>query len=145
MDEARVALNRRRFFECLSALGLGCTLMPDALVIAAQDAETVTVEMIEAAQKIAGVSFTREEQQAIVTRLNASSGYLKGFAFLRTASLGNSAQPAIVFNPLPPGKALPAGRRFVKRSEPTVTRPSTDEALAFLPVTHLSKLVEPAR
>lgn len=27
--------------------------MPDALVIAAQDSETVTVEMIEAAQKIA--------------------------------------------------------------------------------------------
>ena len=66
MNEERLALNRRRFFECLSAMGLGCTLMPDALVIAAQDSETVTVEMIEAAQKIAGVSFTREEQQAIV-------------------------------------------------------------------------------
>jgi hypothetical protein len=31
--------------------------MPDALTIAAQDAATVTVEMIEVAQKIAGVSF----------------------------------------------------------------------------------------
>src|SRR5687767_2649556 len=112
MNEERIALNRRRFFECLSAMGLGFTLMPDALTIAAQDAETVTVDMIEAAQKIAGVSFTREEQQAIVARLNARSGYLAGFAFLRTASLGNSAQPAIVFNPVPPGKALPAGPRF---------------------------------
>ena len=65
MTESRIALNRRRFLECLSAMGLGCTLMPDALMIAAQDAETVTVDMIEAAQKIAGVSFTREEQQAI--------------------------------------------------------------------------------
>ena len=71
MNEERVALNRRRFFECLSAMGLGCTLMPDALAIAAQDADTVTIEMIEAAQKIAGVSFTRAEQQAILTRLNA--------------------------------------------------------------------------
>ena len=142
MNEERLALNRRRFFECLSAMGLGCTLMPDALVIAAQDSETVTVEMIEVAQKIAGVSFTREEQQSIVARLNARRGYLAGFAFLRTANLGNSAQPAIVFNPVPPGKALPAGPRFLKRREPVVTRPPTDEALAFLPVTHLAKLVE---
>lgn len=145
MNEERLALNRRRFFECLSAMGLGFTLMPDALTIAAQDSETVTVDMIEVAQKIAGVSFTREEQQTIVARLNARRGYLAGFAFLRTANLGNSAQPAIVFNPVPPGKALPAGPRFLNRREPVVSRPPTDEALAFLPVTHLAKLVETRR
>lgn len=142
MDEERVGLNRRRFFECLSVMGLAGTLLPDALVIAAQDSDTVTVEMIQAAQKIAGVSFTREEQQAIVTRVNATRGYMAGFAFLRTANLGNSAQPAIVFNPVPPGKMLPSGPRFLRRSEPVVTRPATDEALAFLPVTHLAKLIE---
>ena len=80
MNEDRVAFNRRRFFECLSALGLGSTLLPDALTIAAQDSETVTVEMIEAAQKIARVSFTREEQQAIVTRLNACDNVLDALA-----------------------------------------------------------------
>jgi hypothetical protein len=142
MDDERLAFNRRRFFEGLSALGLGSTLMPDALTIAAQDSETVTVEMIEVAQKIAGVVFTREEQQSIATRLNATRGYMAGFHFLRTANLGNSTQPAIVFNPVPPGKALPAGRRFLNRRAPAVSRPSTDEALAFLPVTHLAKLVE---
>jgi Asp-tRNA(Asn)/Glu-tRNA(Gln) amidotransferase A subunit family amidase len=138
----RIALNRRRFFECLCALGLGSTLLPDALTIAAQDAETVTLEMIEAAQKIAGVSFTRQEQQAIVTRVNATRGYMAGFASLRAANLGNSTQPAIVFNPVPPGKALPSGPRFLNRHEPVVSRPATDEALAFLPVTHLAKLVQ---
>jgi Asp-tRNA(Asn)/Glu-tRNA(Gln) amidotransferase A subunit family amidase len=142
MNEERIGLNRRRFFECLSAMGLGSTLLPDALTIAAQDAETVTIEMIEAAQKIAGVSFTREEQQAIVARVNATRGYMAGFAFLRSANLGNSAQPAIVFNPVPPGKALPSGPRFLNRREPVVSRPATDEALAFLPVTYLAKLVQ---
>ena len=68
MDEWQRSINRRRFFECLSAVGLGSTLLPDALAIAAQDAETVTVEMIEVAQKIAGVSFTREEQQSVSAR-----------------------------------------------------------------------------
>ena len=142
MSDEGVALNRRRFLECLSAMGLGATLMPDALTIAAQDSATITVEMIEVAQKIAGVSFTREEQQAIATRLNTTRGYMTGFEFLRTADLGNSTQPAIVFNPVPPGMALPAGPRFLNRSRPVVTRPSSDEALAFLPVTHLAKLVE---
>jgi len=142
MNEDQVAFNRRRFFECLTALGLGSTLMPDALTIAAQDSAIVTVQMIEAAQKIAGVSFTREEQESIVTRLNAPRGYMAGFEFLRTAGLGNSTQPAIVFNPVPPGKSLPVGPRFLKRRVPVVSRPSTDEALAFLPVTHLARLVE---
>ncbi len=142
MNDERLALNRRRFFECLSALGLGSTLMPDALTIAAQDAETVTIEMIEIAQRIAGVVFTREEQQSIVTRLNAARGYMAGFHFLRTANLGNSTQPAIVFNPVPPGRALPAGPRFLNRRQPVVSRPTSNEALAFLPVTHLAKLVE---
>ena len=99
-------------------MGLGSTLMPDALTIAAQDSDTITIEMIEAAQTIAGISFTREEQQAIVTRLNATRGYLAGFRFLQTANLGNHTQPAIVFNPVPPGKALPAGPRGLKRREP---------------------------
>ena len=142
MSDEGVAFNRRRFLECLSAMGLGATLMPDALTIAAQDSATITVEMIEVAQKIAGVSFTRDEQGAIVTRLNATRGYMAGFEFLRTADLGNDTLPAIVFNPVPPGKKMPDGPRFLNRSRPVVTRPSSDEALAFLPATHLATLVE---
>src|SRR5437667_2886540 len=88
------------------------------------------------------MTFTREEQQSIAARLNAARGYMAGFHFLRGANLGNSTQPAIVFNPIPPGKALPAGSRFLNLRAPAVSRPSTDEALAFLPVTHLAKLVE---
>jgi Asp-tRNA(Asn)/Glu-tRNA(Gln) amidotransferase A subunit family amidase len=142
VNDERLAVNRRVFVEQLSALGLGATLLPEALVLAAQDAETVTLDMLEAAQRIAGVSFTPEEQQSILARLNAPRGYLAGFAALRRANLGNSAQPAIVFNPLPPGKKLPTGPRLLKLREPDVSRPSSDEALAFLPVTHLARLVK---
>ena len=142
MNDERLAVNRRVFVEQLSALGLGATLLPEALVLAAQDAETVTLEMLEAAQRLAGVSFTREEQQSILARLNAPRGYMAGFAALRRANLGNSAQPAIVFNPLPPGRKLPTGPRFLRLREPDVSRPSSDEALAFLPVTHLARLVK---
>jgi Asp-tRNA(Asn)/Glu-tRNA(Gln) amidotransferase A subunit family amidase len=145
MNEERFTFNRRRFFECLAASGLGATLMPEALTMAAQDAETVTIEMLEVAQKMAGVSFTREEQQAILGRLNGPRGYLAGFEFLRTAGLGNSTQPAIVFNPVPPGRMPPTSSsvpRTLTRHEPVVSMPASDEQLAFLPVTHLAKLVQ---
>ena len=142
MKDERIALNRRHFLASLSAMGLGSTLMPEALTIAAQGADVITIDILEAAQKIAGVSFTSAEQQAIVTRLNATRGHLAGFAALRAASLGDHEQPAIVFNPVPPGKALPTGRRGLIRRPPDVSRPSTDAELAFLPVTHLARLVE---
>ena len=142
MNDDQLSFNRRRFLECLSAMGLGSTLMPEALTIAAQDAETITTGIIEAAEKIAGISFTADERKTLLERLNGARGYLAGFAFLRTANLGNDTPPAIVFNPLPPGQALPRGPAGLTRREPVVARPSSDEALAFLPMTHLAKLVE---
>ena len=141
MDDHRFTMNRRRFMA-LSATGLGSPLMPGALAAVAQDAETITIEMIEAAQKIAGLSFTREEQQWILERLNGERSPLAAFDTLRAANLGNATQPAIVFNPVPPGKELPSERRPLKRQEIDVSMPAMDEELAFLPVTHLAKLVE---
>ena len=54
MDEHQRSINRRRFIECFSAAGLGSALMPGALAAVAQDAGTITIEMLQAAQKIAG-------------------------------------------------------------------------------------------
>ena len=142
MDEQQCAMNRRRLLACLSAAGLGSTLMPGALAAVAQDAETITLEMIETAQVIAGLSFTRDEQQRMLERLNGSDGPLPVFDILRTANLGNDTQLAVVFNPVPPGKVLPSERRLLKRRELEVSMPATDDDLAFLPVTHLAKLVE---
>jgi len=139
MDEERLAFNRRRFLECFS--GGSLALMPGALMAVAQDSPRITGEMLEAAAKIAGVSFTREEQQAILARLNSSAGPLPGFDALRGADLG-STQPAFVFNPVLPGKTLPTERRPIKRQAIEVSMPATDEQLAFLPITHLAKLIE---
>jgi Asp-tRNA(Asn)/Glu-tRNA(Gln) amidotransferase A subunit family amidase len=142
MSDEQLALNRRHFFACLSAMGLGSTLLPEALTIAAQGVDSVTIDVLEAAQKIAGVSFTRAEQQQILTRINATNGQLSGYAALRAAQLGDDVAPAIVFNPVPPGKVLPSGPGGLIRRAPDVSRPSTDEALAFLPITHLARLIE---
>ena len=138
-NEQQLAVNRRRVLECFSAGGLG--LMPGALMAVAQDATRITLEMLEAAQKIAGLSFTRDQQEKILARLNGPTGPLAGFDALRMADLG-STQPAFVFNPVLPGKTLPTERRPLRRKRPEVSKPATEEELAFLPVTHLARLLE---
>src|SRR6266849_7933119 len=142
MDDAQRAINRRRFIECCSAAGLGSTLLPGALAAIAQDAATITVDMLQSAQRIAGVSFTPDEQRRLLEKLNGARGYIAGFARLRAAGLGPSDQPAIVFNPVPPGKTLPTERHPLRRQKIDVSMPSSDEQLAFLPLTHLARLVE---
>ena len=142
MNEQKLALNRRRFIAGLSAAGVGSTLMPGALVAVAQDADEVTVEMLEAAQHIAGLRFTAGELQAIAGRLNRSGGNTSAYETLRAADLGNSAQPALVFNPVPPGMTLPTERRPMRRQAIAVSMPTTDAELAFLPLAHLARLVE---
>ena len=141
MDEHQLAINRRRFIECCAAAGVGSALMPGALAAVAQDAVTITIEMLQSAQQIAGVSFTPDEQRRLLEKLNGARGYLAGFARLRAANL-ESTQPAFVFNPVPPGKVLPAGRRPLRRAKIDVSKPRSDEDLAFLPLTHLARLVE---
>jgi len=142
MDERQCAMNRRRFIECFSAAGIGSALMPGALAAVVQDAQTITIQMLESAQRIAGVSFTADEQRRLLEKLNGAHGYVSGFARLRTARLGNNTQPAIVFNPVLPGKKLPTERRPLRRQKIDVSRPRSDEELAFLPLTHLARLVE---
>ena len=142
MTDDRLALNRRRFLGSLSAAGLGGTLLPGALAAVAQDAETVTFEMLDAAQAIAGISFTRDEQERILDRLNGGRSPIPAFGLMKDAGLGNDTQPAFVFNPVPPGKVLPTRQRPLLRQPLDVTMPASDEELAFLPLTHLSRLVE---
>ena len=139
MSEGGLALNRRRFLECFSASGL--TLMPGALLAVAQDAPRITREMLVAAARIAGVSFSSDEQQAILARLNGRAGPLPGFDALRSAELGDT-QPAVVFTPLLPGRTISRERRPFRRQAIDVVRPATDDDLAFLPVTHLARLIE---
>ena len=142
MDEQQRAMNRRRFIAGLSAAGVGSALMPGALAAVAQDADEITVEMVDAAQHIAGLRFTSDELQVIAARLNRPDADASAYETLRAESLGNDTQPALVFNPIPPGMTLPTDRRPMRRQQVTLSMPATDADLAFLPVTHLARLVE---
>ncbi len=141
-NSTRLALNRRRFLESLTGLGLGATLLPGTLLAVAQDADRVTSEMLTSAAAIAGLSFTDDELRTVADRLNGERSVLASYATLRGQELGNSVPPAIVFNPVPPGMSLPTERRPQQLSDAEVPRPRTDEDLAYLGVRELAQLLE---
>jgi Asp-tRNA(Asn)/Glu-tRNA(Gln) amidotransferase A subunit family amidase len=142
MEQELIEWNRRRFLSALSAMGFAPTLLPDALTVVAGRAETITIEMLSAAQQLAGISFTQTELEAIAARLNAATGYAAGYDALRAAKLGNDTPFALVFNPIIPGTNVPQGESHLRPSSISIKRPDTDEALAFLPVTHLAHLIQ---
>ncbi len=143
-----LSLDRRRFLAYFSSIGLGSTLMPGALLAQAQaqtqgqDAAQITAEMVKGAAKIAGLTFSDEAVKRIVEGLNRKNGFLRNYESLRELKLGNSVPPAFVFNPVLPGVKLPTEKKPFKMTKVKVAVPKTDEDLAFLPVTHLAKLIE---
>lgn len=136
------AVRRRRFLSYFGAAGLGGTLLPGALLAVAQDAPEIKPEMVASAAKIAGLALSPESEKAIADGLNRRGGLLQNFAALRDMKLGNDTPLALVFNPVLPGTALPAGRSSLNTAKVKVPRPRTDEDLAFLPVTHLAALLK---
>jgi Asp-tRNA(Asn)/Glu-tRNA(Gln) amidotransferase A subunit family amidase len=142
LDESRLELNRRHFIGYFSAVGLGSTLLPGALTAVAQDAEKITPEMVAAAAKIAGLALPQETLQAIANQLTGSRSLITRYQNIRALNITNAMQPAVIFNPVPAGMKLPNTRLPIRRSLPNVTLPKSEEDLAFLPVTKLSRLIQ---
>lgn len=139
----RLEWNRRRFVAGLSGLGLGGTLLPGALTACAAEAEQVSVGMLRTAQQLAGLDLSDDELAVVAERLNDERSLLDSYRGIRDPEIHNHLPPSFVFHPLPPGKAMPeTAAGGMRPSRPEVTRPSSDAELAFLPVTHLARLVE---
>lgn len=137
-------LDRRRFVAYCSSLGLSGTLFPGALYAqAAEVAEdtddpVITTDIIKAAEVIAGLSFSEEEREMMVDDLNDR---LEDFEAIRALEMPNEVLPAFVFQPQMVGPAPPPDEGPLDWSPPEVTRPASDEDLAYLPVTQLSALL----
>jgi Asp-tRNA(Asn)/Glu-tRNA(Gln) amidotransferase A subunit family amidase len=141
-SEDRLALNRRRFLEYFSSIGLGATLLPGALLAQAQDAPTITLGMVDEAARVAGISLSPDAEKKIAEALSRKGGLLANYKTLAEMKLGNDTPPAIVFNPILPGMAMPKARGVFRTSRPPVVRPKTEENLAFLPVVQLAQLIK---
>ena len=134
--------DRRSFMAYFSSIGLGSTLLPGVLwsQLQQQQASTITPGMIAVAEEIAGVKFSDDERTAMVRGLEGALGAIEQ---LHKEPLDMSIFPAIVFNPVPPGKELATTTKLplVRAKVPVIARPGSLEELAYEPVTRLSELV----
>ena len=144
METARY--DRREFMSYFTSVGLGSTLLPGILSanVAADENLEITASTIADAEEVAGLKFDPEEREMMVDGLKLQT---QRIAALHKIALDNSVAPAIVFNPLPPGKAVAADRRRhpVRSRVARRTLTSNLDDLAFLPVTELSELLRTRR
>lgn len=135
--------DRRAFMAYFSSIGLGSTLLPGVLwgqVQGQQQGPEITKEMIAAAEQITGLSFSDEERTAMVRSLTQMRGNIQQ---LHKEPLDQSMLPAIVFDPVPPGKELPKKTKAltVRAKVPVMARPTSIDELAYKTVSELSELV----
>jgi Asp-tRNA(Asn)/Glu-tRNA(Gln) amidotransferase A subunit family amidase len=137
--EGSTRLRRRAVLKGLAALGVGSLPFRRALALQAAQSARVTPEMVKQAEWIAGIDFSDEERAGIARSLDQS---LRSFEALRKVDVGYDVPPALTFFPTPPRPAAEVRRN---QAAPTdnrpPARPGSDEELAFLPLTELSKLV----
>ena len=101
--------------------------------------EGVNERTIAEAQKLFGLDFDETERVAIAADAEKRA---QGWRNRRATPLPNQLAPAVVFNPVLPGHPLPARvDRFV-RSPGTAAASSTDDDLAFAPVSVLSRMLQ---
>ena len=104
---------------------------------------TVTTQTFAEAEKLMQVTMTDAERQlAVSSWRQAMAPYLERRTGPRRVALGDADAPATLWNPLLPGiPAPPITDRFV-RSAAVAPLPASDDAIAFAPVTALSRWIE---
>ena len=132
---------RRRFLGFFAGTGLTATLLPGALWAQAEGnpAKGITIDMVIAAEKLAGVEFTDAQRQMLLEGVNINLGR---YVSLREIPLDNTVPSALRFSPVLPGMTFETQRKPAKFSKPPmVKRPANLEDVAFWPVTRLAQLI----
>jgi Asp-tRNA(Asn)/Glu-tRNA(Gln) amidotransferase A subunit family amidase len=131
--------DRRQMLKVLAGLGVGSLVFQRSLAVQAEKAKTVTLEMVQQAEWIAGLKLEEDQRKSLVNSLNQAQ---REYEALRAVKLPNHVAPALSFQPAP--WLPPAGRNrgnIEPISKAAPKKPDSDEDLAFLPVTALAALV----
>ncbi len=134
-------LDRRAFLAVCSQFGLTSTLLPGVLWAMADAKSKVTREMLEHASIVADVPIPDEYKDMMLDSLNE---FTRNYDQIYALKIPNQVAPAIVFDPLPPGIKLPAGKQGGNPSAPNVSAGSVPKNLddvAFYSVRQLAGLV----
>jgi Asp-tRNA(Asn)/Glu-tRNA(Gln) amidotransferase A subunit family amidase len=135
---SRQTLNRRNFLAICSSFGLAGTLFPGALWTLAQETGKITPEMIEQAAVIADVPIPPEDREMMLAGLTNQA---KGYEEIYRLHIGNSVQPAFVFDPVPEAMHLETIKRPARISAAVVgvRVPRNLEEIAFATVRELAE------
>jgi Asp-tRNA(Asn)/Glu-tRNA(Gln) amidotransferase A subunit family amidase len=138
------SLDRRSFMAYFAGAGLSTTLFPGVLWAKVAAGAEITVDTIANAEEVAGIHFDQAERELMLEGLKQQEQRIEA---LHKIPLANSVIPAIVFDPLPPGKKIEPQppRPMIRGKVAARSRPADVEELAFLPVTELSELVRRQR
>src|SRR6266700_2950565 len=103
----------------------------------------VTPATFAEAEKLMQVTMSpAERQQAADTWRQSLAPYLERRTGPRKVPLASTDSPAMLWNPMLPGIAAgPARDRFVRSRADVTPLPSSDDTIAFAPVTELSKWI----
>src|SRR5262249_48201933 len=104
----------------------------------------VTPATFAEAEKLMQVTMSdAERQQAAESWRTSLAPYLERRTGPRKVKLADTEAPATLWNPMLPGiAAMPKRDRFVRSKPDGAALPSSDDAIAFAPVTQLSRWVE---
>jgi Asp-tRNA(Asn)/Glu-tRNA(Gln) amidotransferase A subunit family amidase len=117
---------------------------PPTFGTAAGVGPVVTPETFAEAEKLMQVTMTPEErQQAAGSWRQAMAPYLERRTGPRKVAIEATDAPATIWNPMLPGLTPPsAPDRFVRSKPDGKPLPSSDDEIAFAPVTQLSRWIE---
>ena len=94
---------------------------------------------VAAAEKIIGLKFTGKERAQMLPMLRRN---LSKYRQMRQIDLENSVSPAILFQPIPPGKTIPVKQGvFVSPALPKISAPKNCDELAFATIPELAYLI----
>lgn len=112
------------------------TPAPTPVPTATPDTTDSALSNLRGAEAVLGVEYDERERQALVGEIE---GILARVVHTRTTALPNDLAPAVTFDPRPSGFVMPDAARRIRVDEAGGrTAPTTDDDIAFAPVTTLS-------
>src|SRR4051794_1307557 len=119
MTRADSDASRRRFLAFFSGSTAGASLLPGVLWAQLQQSggSRVTIDMLKGALALSGLTFSEDEQKAMLGALNRS---LTNYEELRALKIPNDIQPPMYFSAIVPGMKVNRTREPLRFSAPSV-------------------------
>jgi Asp-tRNA(Asn)/Glu-tRNA(Gln) amidotransferase A subunit family amidase len=132
-------LDRRSFVESAARFGVASVVFPSVLYAMADEQKKITPAMISDAASVAGLQFDDKQIDMMSEDLQ---NRLKAYQAIHDLHLDNGVSPALVFDPVLPGKSYAEPKRPTRLSR--IVAPDTPkdiEDVAFYNVRQLGELL----